>query len=77
MPELNSKEYAQQDFSWLLTTETMSEIDMLRRALMHIALRPTVELNPDGVDQAASSMQMVARKTLEIIKENNERSRDS
>jgi hypothetical protein len=40
-------------------------MDVLRRALQEIAWRPAVERNPDGVDQAAHTMQMIAREALE------------
>jgi hypothetical protein len=36
----------------------------LRKALEEIATRPTVERNPDGVDQAAWTMQLIAREAL-------------
>lgn len=35
-----------------------------RQALEEIARRPTVERNPDGDDQAAHTMQLIARETL-------------
>ena len=35
-----------------------------KRALQRIAVMPTVERNPDGVDQAAASMQLVAQAAL-------------
>lgn len=35
-----------------------------RDALANIATRPTVERNPDGVDQAAWTMQLIAREAL-------------
>ncbi len=35
-----------------------------REALQEIATRPTVERNPDGDDQAAETMQLLARETL-------------
>lgn len=40
------------------------QIRRLRAALMEIATRPTVERNPDGVDQAAHTMQLIARDAL-------------
>lgn len=36
-------------------------------ALRDIADRPTVERNPDGVDQAAWTMQLIAREALEAV----------
>lgn len=36
----------------------------LREVLHEIATRPTVERNPDGEDQAAWSMQLIARDAL-------------
>jgi hypothetical protein len=38
-------------------------------ALREIATRPVVERNPDGDDQAAHTMQMIAREALEAIGE--------
>lgn len=35
------------------------------KALELIAARPTVERNPDGEDQAAATMQLIARQALE------------
>jgi hypothetical protein len=36
-----------------------------REALRMIANMPTVERNPDGVDQAAWSMQLIAKEALD------------
>lgn len=36
----------------------------LREALKDIAHRPVVERNPDGDDQAAHTMQLIAREAL-------------
>lgn len=44
--------------------ETIAENGRLREALEEIASRPTVERNPDGDDQAAHTMQMIAREAL-------------
>lgn len=48
-----------------------AEVESLRQqlqgavaALRMIAARPTVERNPDGVDQAAWSMQLIAKEAL-------------
>jgi hypothetical protein len=38
-------------------------------ALREIAERPTVERNPDGVDQAAATMQLIAREAIHRISE--------
>lgn len=46
----------------LETREALIEND--KRALQRIAAMPTVERNPDGVDQAAASMQLVAQAAL-------------
>lgn len=37
---------------------------LYRQALEEIASHPPVERNPDGVDQAAFTMQMIAREAL-------------
>jgi hypothetical protein len=50
---------------WVSRTLTAeAENKLLREALVLIASMPTTELNPDGVDQAAWSMQLVARDAL-------------
>lgn len=41
-----------------------AEVELLRKVLREIATRPTVERNPDGDDQAAYTMQMIAREAL-------------
>lgn len=40
---------------------------ILRESLEHIAQRPVVERNPDGVDQAAHTMQLIAQETLDVV----------
>lgn len=46
------------------------EVERLREALHDIATRPTVERNPDGDDQAAWTMQLIAREALAgVVKE--------
>lgn len=45
------------------------ERDMLVDSLVDISMRPTVERNPDGVDQAAATMQLIAQDTLGWITE--------
>jgi hypothetical protein len=46
-------------------TDTLrGTVDVYKRALREIASRPTVERNPDGDDQAAWSMQLIAREAL-------------
>ena len=42
----------------------LAHIDYLEKALREIAERPTCERNPDGVDQAAATMQLIAREAL-------------
>jgi hypothetical protein len=44
-------------------------VDQLRavEALREIATRPTVERNPDGDDQAAHTMQLIAREALDRL----------
>jgi hypothetical protein len=37
-------------------------------ALREIATRPAVERNPDGDDQAAHTMQMIAREALDALR---------
>lgn len=36
-----------------------------RAALLEIVSRPQVERNPDGVDQAAATMKLIAREALD------------
>lgn len=40
------------------------DYELLRASLREIATRPTIERNPDGVDQAADTMQLIAREAL-------------
>lgn len=51
------------------------EIALLVETLRQIAVHPTVERNPDGVDQAAATMRLIAREALDwahvLIKEAN------
>lgn len=46
-------------------TDLADLADRYREALEEIARRPTVERNPDGDDQAAATMQLIARETLD------------
>lgn len=41
-----------------------ARVEQLEEALRDIAMRPLRELNPDGKDQAAYSMQLIARDAL-------------
>lgn len=41
-------------------------VDAYKRALRDIASRPTVERNPNGDDQAAWTMQLIAREALDV-----------
>ncbi|UTI65627.1 hypothetical protein NBH00_05300 [Paraconexibacter antarcticus] len=50
--------------SSLPTDAADEEIARLRAALHDIATRPKVELNPDGVDQAAWTMALIAEVAL-------------
>ena len=52
------------DFVSLQRDEAIAERDRLYAALMDIASRPCVERNPDGDDQAAHVMQLIAREAL-------------
>lgn len=63
---------AEGDSAYAWAVENEREIGSLRRqlagaveALREIAARPTVERNPDGDDQAAHTMQLIAREALE------------
>jgi len=47
-----------------LLADKDAEIQRLRGALHLIAQRPSVERNPDGADQAAAAMQLIAREAL-------------
>lgn len=42
-----------------------ARVRQLQAVLREIARMPTVQRNPDGVDQAAATMQMLARTALE------------
>lgn len=46
------------------TAECYSQNAKYEAALREIATRPTVERNPDGDDQAAHTMQLIAREAL-------------
>ena len=43
------------------------DVARLREALEDIATRPLVERNPDGADQAAWSMRLIARETFDAL----------
>lgn len=45
-------------------TALQERVAELERALGEIAERPTCERNPDGIDQAAATMQLIAREAL-------------
>lgn len=45
-----------------------ADVELLSYGLRQIAARPTVERNPDGVDQAAATMKMIAEDTLAACK---------
>jgi len=47
----------------------MTAFEQFRVALREIAEMPTVQRNPDGDDQAAATMQLIARETLEAVPE--------
>lgn len=51
--------------------ELRKERDLYRWALNEIATRPTTELNPDGIDQAAWSMQLIAQEVLGLPSESS------
>lgn len=53
------------DLVGVVPTRFLGGGDRYRAALEEIARRATVERNPDGVDQAAHTMQLIARQTLE------------
>lgn len=44
-----------------------SQRQIARAGLTEIATRPKVERNPDGVDQAAWSMALIAQSTLDLM----------
>lgn len=48
----------------VLTAEPASHLAIAREALREIATRPITERNPDGDEQAAHSMRVIARDAL-------------
>lgn len=52
---------------WKGTAELLNDrVELYRDTLKDIAERPVVERNPDGVDQAAHTMQLLAREALAV-----------
>lgn len=50
----------------------VAECDRLRAALGEIACMPEVQRNPDGVDQAAATMKLIAREALDDVVATNQ-----